>query len=124
MHHLRILTYPPSLIDTLKKGEVLENGAREEVSLRAGSVVGVGRVREEIVSMRRARNLEKAKEGEGKEEEEVSSVLIDFYLWDLAKRVERGEESVGGEGSEEEGGSGTVGTEEIVPCHRTRSIWY
>jgi hypothetical protein len=45
--------------------------------------------------------------------ESVSSVLIDFYLWDLAKKVECGEEMVEG-----------IDTVEIEPAHRTRSIWY
>ena len=44
---------------------------------------------------------------------EVSSVLIDFYLWDLAKRVESGAERIEG-----------IETAEVLPAHRTRSIWY
>jgi hypothetical protein len=40
-------------------------------------------------------------------------VLIDFYLWDLAKKVENGEEKIEG-----------IEIAEMVPAHRTRSIWY
>ncbi|THV02976.1 hypothetical protein K435DRAFT_748366 [Dendrothele bispora CBS 962.96] len=105
LHHLQILTYPPSLVRTLRAGTVLESGSREELSLRAASVVAVERVRDEMVRLMMEK--EKSKNGE------VSSVLIDFFLWDLAKRVESGEEKIEG-----------IETSEIVPAHRTRSIWY
>jgi hypothetical protein len=98
LHHLRILTYPPRLVRRLRAGRHLPAGGRDEVSIRAASIVAVERVREEIVRLG----------GEG-----VSSVLIDFYLWDLAKRIEGGEEKVEG-----------VETAELIPAHRTRSIWY
>jgi len=104
LHHLRILTYPPSLLRRLRQHAVLEPGSREEVSIRAASVVAVERVREEMCRMA---------EEEEEESDGVSSVLIDFYLWDLAKKVEYGEEMVEG-----------IDTVEIEPAHRTRSIWY
>jgi len=96
LHHLRILTYPSSLIRKLLNGTQLSPGSKEEMSLRAASIIAVERVRNEIGS-----------------DLEVSSVLIDFYLWDLAKKLERGEERVDG-----------VQTDDILPAHRTRSIWY
>jgi hypothetical protein len=43
----------------------------------------------------------------------VCSVLIDFFLWDLAKRIEEGEDRVEG-----------IKTQPILPMHRTRCIWY
>ncbi|EIM81752.1 uncharacterized protein STEHIDRAFT_125253 [Stereum hirsutum FP-91666 SS1] len=114
LHHLRILTYPSSLTHILKMHTPLQNGSREEVSIRAGSIVAVERVREEIerlVEERRKSSL--AKGNSEAEKERVSSVIIDFYLWDLAKRIESGNDRI--EGTE---------TDEIVPAHRTRSIWY
>ena len=104
LHHLRILTYPPSLLRRLRQHTPLEPGSRAEVSIRAASVVAVERVREEMCHMA---------EENGGEGESVSSVLIDFYLWDLAKKVESGEEMVEG-----------IDTVGIEPAHRTRSIWY
>ncbi|KIY46721.1 hypothetical protein FISHEDRAFT_66328 [Fistulina hepatica ATCC 64428] len=89
--HLRILDYPPSLMCLLREGTPLASGSREELSLRAASIVAVERVRDEM----------------------VNSVLVDFYLWDLAKRVESGQEKIEG-----------LQTAELVPIHRTRSIWY
>ncbi|KAF8158180.1 hypothetical protein B0H34DRAFT_707741 [Crassisporium funariophilum] len=112
LHHLRILTYPAPLLQKLHSLNPLAPGSREEVSLRSASIVAVERVREEILRL--------IKEEEGGDFSEaaseagvVSSVLIDFYLWDLAKKVESGEEKIEG-----------IETAEMVPIHRTRSIWY
>ncbi|KAL0960783.1 hypothetical protein HGRIS_005804 [Hohenbuehelia grisea] len=120
LHHLRILTYPPSLVSSLRAGTPLAPGSREELSLRAASVVAVERVRAEMQRQReKALRSSAGPERVGsvvrgvRDEDEVSSVMIDFYLWDLAKRVESGEERIDG-----------FDTAEMVPVHRTRSIWY
>ncbi|OCH92623.1 hypothetical protein OBBRIDRAFT_833283 [Obba rivulosa] len=107
LHHLRILTYPSQLVRLLRAHAMLKNGSREELSIRAASIVAVERVREAIEKLMRE---EGAKDEVGAD---VSSVLIDFYLWDLAKRIEGGEQRVEG-----------IETTEILPAHRTRSIWY
>ena len=52
-------------------------------------------------------------DGDSTEQCNVSSVLIDFYLWDLAKKVEMGEQLIEG-----------IETQEVIPAHRTRSVWY
>ncbi len=114
LHHLRILTYPPSLLKLLKSHTLLPPGCQEELSIRAASIIAVERVRKEMLELK----LAAISDGEGEEdvnleEENISSVMIDFFLWDLAKRVESGDESIEG-----------IQTSEIVPAHRTRSIWY
>lgn len=78
----------------------MASGCAEEVSIRAASIIAVERIRQEISKISLS----------GKE---VSSVLIDFYLWDLAKKIEEAEEKIAG-----------IETNAIVPAHRTRSIWY
>ena len=105
LHHLGVLVYPPSLQEKLRNGEDIPSGSEEEISLRSASIVSVERLRDEILKLR----------GEvGRESwEEVNSVLIDFYLWDLAKRIETGKDKVEG-----------VNSVEMLPAHRTRSIWY
>jgi hypothetical protein len=90
----------------LQEGTPLASGSREEISVRAASIVAVERIREEIMHMRETETESDVGEG-------VSSVLIDFYLWDLAKNVESGDEKIMG-----------IDTAEMVPAHRTRSIWY
>jgi len=111
LHHLRILTYPPSLVHMLREGTSLEPGSREEVSVRAASIVAVERVRQEIAKMKDSSM--RPDDLHNTEGEEVSSVLIDFYLWDLAKKLEGGLDKIEG-----------IETAEMLPAHRTRSIWY
>lgn len=100
LHHLRVLDYPPFLVQMLQAGTPMGSGCAEEISIRAASIIAVERIREEILKISPG-------------DEEVSSVLIDFYLWDLAKKIEEGKEKIG-----------DIETNVIVPVHRTRSIWY
>lgn len=110
LHHLRILTYPTSLVRKLQAGTPLPSGSREELSLRSASIVAVELVRKQILEL-----IQRDGGDSGKHDKTavVSSVLIDFYLWDLAKRVESGAEKIEG-----------IETVSVVPIHRTRSIWY
>lgn len=89
----------------------MASGCAEEVSIRAASIVAVERIREEILGLKIGEKM--GDDGELGLGLEVSSVLIDFYLWDLAKKIEETEEKVEG-----------IETTAIVPTHRTRSIWY
>lgn len=110
LHHLCILKYPTSLLRKLHSLTPLAPGSREEVSLRSASIVAVQRVQEEILRLIKQEggdDVAASKNGL------ASSVIIDFFLWDLAKKIERGDEKVEG-----------IKTVEIVPIHRTRSIWY
>ena len=97
LHHLRILTYRPALACALEAHEEFASGAREEIAIRAASIIAVERV---AAALRAT--------GAG-----TSSVLIDFFLWDLAKRLEVGKDRIEG-----------IKTQPLLPMHRTRSIWY
>ncbi|KAF5380664.1 hypothetical protein D9757_007046 [Collybiopsis confluens] len=108
LHHLKILEYPPTLIHKLRAGTTLIPGSKEEISLRAGSIVAVERVREAIMKL-----MEDAKGNDTEYAGIISSVVIDFFLWDLAKKLERGEDRID-----------ILETADIIPAHRTRSIWY
>ena len=110
LHHLRILTYPPSFIHKLQTRMPLAPGSKEEISVRAASIIAVEKVREAIIKMREGEPQPEDVNGSG---HEVSSVLIDFCLWDLAKKLEDGKQKIEG-----------IKTAEMVPMHRTRSIWY
>jgi hypothetical protein len=103
LHHLRLLTYAPALVRKLRAREMFASGvSREEIAIRAASIVAVERV---AAALRAA--------ADGGEDRAVSSVLIDFFLWDLAKRIEEGEDRIEG-----------IKTQPMLPAHRTRSIWY
>ena len=106
LHHLRTLDYPPSLVKKLLDHDPFAPGCKEEISIRAASIVAVERVRQQILRLKSSKKSE-APDGD------VSSVLIDFYLWDLAKRIEVAEDVVK-----------EIETTEPLPIHRTRSIWY
>ena len=110
LHHLCILKYPTSLLRKLNSQTPLAPGSREEVSLRSTSIVAVERVRQEILHLIKQ---EGGDDAAASQDGSASSVIIDFYLWDLAKKVEKGDEKIEG-----------IKTAEMVPIHRTRSIWY
>jgi Potential Queuosine, Q, salvage protein family len=99
LHHLRLLTYAPTLVCALKAHEEFSSGAREEIAIRAASIIAV----ERVAAVLRADGRAGA----------VSSVLIDFFLWDLAKSLEAGDDRIEG-----------IKTQPMLPAHRIRSIWY
>ena len=104
LHHLRLLTYAPALVRKLRARELFVSGvAREEIAIRAASIVAVERV---ATALRTPTTTDGATR-------RCSSVLIDFFLWDLAKRIEEGEDRIEG-----------VKTQTMLPMHRTRCIWY
>ncbi|PQE07689.1 putative cobyrinic acid ac-diamide synthase protein [Rutstroemia sp. NJR-2017a BVV2] len=82
------LWYAPSLESAIRKGEVIEHGCSWEIQLRGCSIWCVELIRREIL-----KNYPKAK---------VNAILIDFFLYDTVKEMEK----------------------EETPHHRTRSIWY
>ncbi|KAF9515305.1 hypothetical protein BS47DRAFT_1341993 [Hydnum rufescens UP504] len=104
LHQLNIITYDASLVDALTAHEYIESGSEREIGIRASSVLAVEALRVEIIGIQKK---DTESRGDG-----VSSVLLDFFLWDLAKKIELGEEQLEISGVQE------------LPAHRTRSIWY
>jgi hypothetical protein len=104
---LGTIDYSPALVTILVNGEDLPNGSEPEMSIRAAGILAVEGIKDRILDMR------KRKSPTNNLDSEVCSVLIDFFLWDLAKRVES-----------TEGEEGSAMTPALSPIHRTRSIWY
>lgn len=77
------------------------------MSIRAAGILAVEEIKNKILDIRRRKPATDSLDSE------VCSVLIDFFLWDLAKRVES-----------TEGEEGSAKTPALAPIHRTRSIWY
>ncbi|TDL22181.1 hypothetical protein BD410DRAFT_269849 [Rickenella mellea] len=100
LHHLRLISYTPALLSLLRNHVPLAPGSPEELCIRAASILAVEAIRDKILLINAGSSA-------------VSSVLIDFYLWDLAKSIEKGEKNIEG-----------IETVEMIPAHRTRSIWY
>jgi hypothetical protein len=94
---LGTLTYDEHLTRVLEEGRNLENGSKEEVEIRCGSIIVVEEIKDEI---RRLVN-----EGGHVNVEVPNAPLLDFLLWDRAKVEEaKGRAS--------------------LPHHRTRSVYY
>ncbi|CAG7845986.1 UPF0553 protein v1g230591 [Serendipita indica DSM 11827] len=112
LHHLGTLTYSEELEIILSRGDHLEYGSEIECSIRAGSILAVEQLKARMVNKLNKRGA-RASEWKGKHHSELSinCVLIDFFLWDLAKLVEAGEFSTGRKTAP-------------LACHRTRSIFY
>jgi len=97
LHSLGVLGYSPPLEHRIRNQTSLPTGESWEVQLRGCSIWAVELIRREIARV----HPEKARH--------THAVLIDFFLYDLAKERERPEEEVEGR---------------MTPHHRTRSIWY
>jgi len=73
------MTYPPSLTSLLTSRTYLPSGSCAEIAIRAASILAVEAVRDEIARLRQTGAGLNAIAGH----DEVPSVLIDFFLWDL-----------------------------------------
>jgi len=106
LNHLGILEYSPKLTKILQDKVPLEYGSIEEMSIRAASICAVEAIKEDMNDPQNNRDGSWTP---------VTSVLIDFFLWDLAKLVENGEVSLTSPEKKQS---------VILPSHRTRSIYY
>ena len=105
LHHLHVLTYSPRLEHRLRTLSPVRHGDDVEIEIRGCAVWAVELLRRTIV--RDCGEAARAAEKEGM----LNAVLLDFYLYDACKEMERGE----GRGQGERG---------MLPHHRTRCIWY
>lgn len=91
LHVLGCLSYAPPLDSRMRRLEMIEPGHSWEVQIRGCSIWAVELLRREMLQLQ--------------PDAKVNAILIDFFLYDLAKEREK------------------TG-EEAIPHHRTRSIWY
>ncbi|MBW0495374.1 hypothetical protein O181_035089 [Austropuccinia psidii MF-1] len=99
LQSLQILQYSRRLEECLKRKQLLSHGSREEVEIRAASIVAIELLREELALELHAIDSVA---------HPPNSIEIDFWLWDLAKGREK-EQTV------------AITT---LPHHRTRCIYY
>ncbi|KAF8585090.1 hypothetical protein K439DRAFT_1632912 [Ramaria rubella] len=83
LHHLSIMSYPQSLLSLLDSHASLPSGCRQELSIRAASILAVEAVRDEIAQIRCESSLTTKLPVYG--DEGIPSVMIDFFLWDLGE---------------------------------------
>lgn len=92
LHSLGVISYSPPLDYLIRSQKALPSGHGWEVQLRGCSIWAVELIRREILHAH-------------PDARDVNAVLIDFFLYDLAKEREL-----------------QMGF--AVPHHRTRSVWY
>ena len=103
LHTLGCVVYSPLLERAIRRKEVIEAGSKWELELRGCSIWAVEMLRREIVR------------AHPDAREELNAVLIDFFLYDVMKEMEKDlGKDLAGRGEELD----------IIPHHRTRSIWY
>jgi hypothetical protein len=112
LHTVGVMWYCPPLENKLRRLDIIESGHPWEMQIRGPSIHplpppsplsrgadfhpgcsiwAVELLRREIIKL--------------KPEAKINAILIDFFLYDLAKEKERDEA-------------------DVIPHHRTRSIWY
>jgi hypothetical protein len=109
LHSLGVMWYCPSLENKLRRLDIIESGHPWEMQIRGlslqndllclpstDSCLGCSIWAVELLR----REILKLKPGA-----KINAILIDFFLYDLAKEKERDEA-------------------DVIPHHRTRSIWY
>ena len=101
LHSLGCLMYSPSLESRIRRLCNIESGENCEIELRGNSIWCVELIKRHILSQ-----YPEAKN-------KINAILIDFLLYDLCKERER----------EIEQAEMDVDNE-MMPHHRTRSIWY
>lgn len=75
--YLGALRYSDELMQALKKGELLPSGDSREVEIRGCSIWAVELIKEHVCKLVQDRD---------KHPSDVTSVIIDFYLWPYAKQ--------------------------------------
>jgi len=108
LHSLGCLRYSPTLEHTIRSEKEIVSGSTWECEIRGCSIWTVELIRRQIVRLYPDST------------NKVNAILIDFYLYDLAKekQVEREKDEI--ENSDGCGEEKSL----ILPHHRTRSIWY
>ncbi|KAL9053780.1 MAG: hypothetical protein Q9162_004578 [Coniocarpon cinnabarinum] len=110
LNTMGVLSYAPPVDARIRRSEMLNSGGSWEVQLRGCSVWAVELLKQEITRL---------SEDEG-DPVELNAVLLDFHLYDTMKALETEAQSAVDEGRRE----GKILTNDIIPHHRTRSIWY
>lgn len=100
LHRMGAISYNKGLEAKLVSHKPLKPGSKYEISIRAASILAVEHIKEVLIRLQEERGIKQI---------HVNSVLIDFFLWDLAKQLGCSTDNL---------------ATTALPHHRTRSIWY
>ncbi|KIW06568.1 uncharacterized protein PV09_02997 [Verruconis gallopava] len=95
LHTLGALTFSPPLESVIRKQLPIKAGSTWEIEIRGCSIHAVELIRREIAKM--------------DPDTPINAILIDFFLYDTMKELER---------------TNADRSLDVIPHHRTRSIWY
>lgn len=99
LQSLNVLWYSPRLEAKIKRREQLMPGSTMEIEIRGCSIWAIELLLREMIKLH------------PEAKQKINAILIDFFLYDTCKEQEAIAEADGSK-------------EEILPHHRTRSIWY
>lgn len=99
LQSMNVLWYSPRLEAKIKRQEEIKTGDKLEIEIRGCSIWAVELLRREMV-----------KQDPGVKDK-INPILIDFFLYDTCKEREAAAEKAGTK-------------DDMLPHHRTRSIWY
>ena len=93
LRHVNVLKYVDDLAQKVDKEIELEKGCRDEISIRAGTVVAVDnlvlKVKERILTIVSQSDEEEEKKDLLSLADDVSSVTLDWYLWQQGEKLDR-----------------------------------
>ena len=98
LRHVGVLRYSEELSAKVDGVEEIMAGSSDELFIRAGTVVAVDRLVDEV------KHILKSNEGSQEKVHEVNAVLLDWHLWQIGEKLDR---------------EGT-----LKPHHRVRTVFY
>ncbi|KAF8322636.1 hypothetical protein DL93DRAFT_1037867 [Clavulina sp. PMI_390] len=101
LEQMGTIEYSEELQDALMRNQLLAPGSELEISIRAASILAVERIKADLLQLQ----ADEPRSAQIR----INSVLIDFWLWDLAKWMGNSHENLTALG---------------LPHHRTRSICF
>lgn len=122
LHTWGVISYSPPLDAKIRRKEIIESGNSWEVQLRGCSVWAVEILKREIVAQISASSDEQGEAADPADNNatSVNAILLDFHLYDSVKALEANTNAL----IQEERAKGNITTSNIIPHHRTKSIWY
>jgi len=99
LQSLNVLWYSPRLETKIKRLEEIKPGENLEIEIRGCSIWAVELLKRELIKQH------------PEAKDKVNSILIDFLMYDTCKEREAAAEKAGTK-------------DDMLPHHRTRSIWY
>jgi len=126
LYTLGCLEYSPPLTSHIRSLKPIASGHNWEIELRGCSIWTVELLRREIETIQQQNQQFQPHESEQEQSSpKINAILIDFFLYDMVKAIEKQEiKAKSSTATGNDVGEPVFGKTEMLPHHRTRSIWY